>query len=281
MSSFSSQKASMKTKSSKAKASMKAESSKVKASMEVKSSKAKASIKRTLVLTRKELYSWIHSPALYGITVFFLLFVSIWFYYVERFFVMNTASLRPFFMAFPQAFILVIPVLTMKAWAEERKLGSAEILFTMPFTEWELVCGKFLSCFTLLVGMIALTLPVPLTLLPLGHFDPGVIFAEYTGALLLGASASALGLFLSSVSKTQAAAFLGSAVVLLFVMLINNFTQDLPPFLAGFLNFISLTFHFESFVRGLLDSRGVAFFLLTTGLFLFLNTQVLIFRKWD
>ena len=236
---------------------------------------------RILVLARKELYSWLNSPALYGITVFFLLFVSIWFYYLQRFFAMDVATLRPFFLAFPPAFILVIPVLTMKAWAEERKLGSAEILFTMPFTEWELVCGKFLCCFILLCGMIALTLPVPLTLLPLGTFDPGVIFAEYTGALLLGASAASLGLFLSSVSKTQAAAFLGSAVVLLVVMLINNFTQDLPPFLAGFVNFISLAYHFESFTRGLLDSRDITYFLLTTGLFLFLNTQVLIFRKWS
>jgi ABC-2 type transport system permease protein len=150
----------------------------------------------------------------------------------------------------------------------------------MPFTEWELVLGKFLSCLTLLLVMIILTLPVPLSLLPLARFDPGVVFAEYTGAFLLGASAAALGLFLSGISKTQAAAFLGSAVVLLVVMLINNFTQDLPPFLAGFLNFISLSFHFQSFARGLFDSRDIAYFLLTTGLFLFLNTQVLVFRKW-
>ena len=236
---------------------------------------------RIFVLAQKELFSWLNSPALYGITVFFLLFVSIWFYYLQRFFAMNEATLRPFFLVIPLAFILVVPVLTMKAWAEERKLGSAEILFTMPFTEWELVCGKFLCCLVLLIGMTALTLPVPLTLMPLGYFDPGVIFAEYAGTLLLGAAASALGLFLSSVSKTQAAAFLGSAVTLLAVMLVSQFTQDLPPFLAGFLGFISLSYHFESFARGLLDSRDIAFFLLTTGLFLFLNTQVLIFRKWS
>jgi len=241
--------------------------------------KAKAS--RICALVRKELYSWINAPALYGITVFFLLFVSIWFYYLQRFFAMDTASLRPFFSAFPLAFILVIPVLTMKAWAEEKKLGSAELLFTLPFTEWELVWGKFLSSLALLIAMLVLTLPVPLTLLPLGYFDPGVIFAEYVGALLLGAAASALGLFLSSVSKTQAAAFLGTAVVLLAVMLIGNFSQDIPPFLTGFVNFISLSFHFESFSRGLLDSRDLVFFLLTTAFFLFLNTQVLIFRKWS
>ena len=236
---------------------------------------------RTLALTLKELYSWINSPALYGITVFFLLFVSIWFYYLQRFFAMDTATLRPFFTAFPLAFILVIPVLTMKAWAEEKKMGSAEILFTLPFTEWELVLGKFLSCFVILLAMLALTVPVPLTLLPLGYFDPGVIFAEYLGALLLGAAAAALGLFLSSVSGTQAASFLGTAVVLMAVMLASGFTQDMPAALAGFVNFISLSFHFESFSRGLLDSRDIAFFVLTAALFLFLNTQVLIFRKWS
>ena len=241
----------------------------------------KAGASRALVLARKELYSWINSPALYGITIFFLLFVSIWFYYLQRFFAMDVATLRPFFSAFPLAFILVIPVLTMKAWAEEKKLGSAEFLFTLPFTEWELVWGKFLSSLAILLAMLILTFPVPLTLLPLGYFDPGVIFAEYAGALLLGASASALGLFLSSVSKTQAASFLGSAVVLMVMMLISNFSQDIPPVFSGFINFISLSFHFESFSRGILDSRDIAFFLLTTGFFLFLNTQVLIFRKWS
>ena len=235
---------------------------------------------RTTALARKELYSWFISPALYGITFFFLLFVSVWFYYLQRFFAMDTVTLRPFFSSFPLAFILVVPVLTMKAWAEERKLGSAEILFTLPFTDWELVWGKFLSCFILLLAMLILTFPVPLTLTPLGYFDPGVIFSEYSGALLLGASAIALGLFLSSVYKSQAASFLGTAVVLLAVMLISRFTPDMPPPLASFLNFISLSFHFESFSRGLLDSRDIAFFLLTTGLFLFLNTQVLVYRRW-
>jgi len=235
---------------------------------------------RALALARKELQSWIYSPALYVITVFFLVFVSLWFFHFQRFFAMDTASLRSFFMGFPLAFILVVPVLTMKSWTEEKKLGSAELLFTLPFTEWELVIGKFLACFALLLGMLLLTLPVPLTLLPLGRFDPGVIFAEYAGAVLLASSASALGLFLSSISKNQAAAFLGSAAVLMAMTLLTGLAQDMPPALAALVNAFSLTFHFESFSRGLLDSRGIAFFLLSTAFFLFLNAQVLIFRKW-
>jgi len=236
---------------------------------------------RIAALTKKELFSWLNSPALYGITVFFLLFVSIWFYHLQQFFAMDSATLRPFFSAFPLAFIFVVPVLTMRAWAEETKLGSAEILFTMPFTEWELVLGKFLSCFVILLGMTLLTLPVPLSLLPLGSFDPGVIFGEYAGVVLLAAAAAAIGLFLSGISKNQAAAFVGSVVILLALMLMHNLSQELPSVLAGIVNYLSLAFHFESFSRGLLDSRDMAFFLLVTALFLFLNTQVLIARRWS
>ncbi|MCL2007835.1 MAG: ABC transporter permease subunit [Treponema sp.] len=240
-----------------------------------------ASMRRIIVLTRKELLSWFSSPALYGITVFFLVFISVWFFYIQRFFAMDIASLRPFFEAFPLAFIFIIPVITMKAWAEEKKLGSVEILFTMPFNEWELVMGKFLSSLIIIILMLLLTLPVPLSLLPLSYFDLGVMLTEYTGVLLLGATALSVGLFLSGIAKTQAAAFVGSVVVLLALMLLNNFTANLPPLLINFINFISLSFHFESFSRGLLDSRDLSFFLLTTLLFLFLNTRILIYRKWS
>jgi ABC-2 type transport system permease protein len=233
-------------------------------------------------LARKELYSCSISPAFYGVAVFFLLFTSVWLFYFQRFFSMDTATLRPFFAAFPLAFILVVPALTMKSWAEERKTGTVELLLTMPFSEWDLVLGKFISSLGMLAGIMALTIPLPLSLLPLGRFDGGVIVSEYLGALLLGSAAAALGLFLSSLSKNQAGAFLGSAVVLLIIMLINQLTSvmNLPAAAAEGINFFSLSFHFESFSRGIIDTRDLAFFVLTTALFLFLNTRVLLFRKW-
>ncbi|MDR2069741.1 MAG: ABC transporter permease [Spirochaetaceae bacterium] len=238
--------------------------------------------RKALVLARKELYSYSISPAFYGIGVFFLLFTTLWFFYFQRFFSLNTATLRPFFSVFPMAFVIVIPVITMKSWAEERKLGSVEILLTMPFSEWDLVLGKFFSSFAVLLAIIALTVPVPLSLLPLGFFDGGVIAGEYAGALLLGSSATALGLFLSCLSKNQAGAFLGSSVVLLLVMLASQLTMtfNLPLWLSEAVNFISLSFHFESFSKGLIDTRDLAFFIITTVLFLFFNTRVLLFRKW-
>jgi len=237
---------------------------------------------RALTLARKEIYQYLFAPAFYGAAVFFLLFTSIWLFYFHRYFVVDQATLRPYFAVFPVVFILVIPVITMKSWAEERKTGTVELLLTMPYTEWDLVLGKFFSCFSVLAMMLVLTLPLPISLFALGSFDAGTIFCEYFGAFLLGASATALGLLLSCLSKNQAGSFLGSAVVLMAVMLVNQiaFSFNLPGWLAQFISFISLASHFESFSKGLLDSRDLAFFVLSTALFLFINTRVILFRKW-
>jgi ABC-2 type transport system permease protein len=239
--------------------------------------------KPVIVLAGRELLSWLFSPVFYGISVFFFLFLSIHLFYFQAFFALNSVSLRPFFSGFPLAYILVIPAITMKSWAEEKRLGTIEYLFSMPLSEWQMVLGKFLSAFVLLFALVLLTAAVPLFLLPLGHFEAGVIITEYLGTLLLGAAAISFGLFFSSVSKSQAAAFLGSALILLVLLLIDRFTlgANFSPGLATFLNFFSLSFHFESFSRGLLDSRDLVFFILTSWLFLFLTTRVLLFRKWS
>ena len=242
----------------------------------------RASARSALALAKKELFSYLNAPAFYGAAVFFLAFSAVWLFNFQRYFAMNTATLRPYFTAFPLVFILVIPVLTMKSWAEERKTGSIELLLTMPFSEWGLVLGKFLSAFALLSMMLVLTIPLPISLLPLGEFDGGMIFCEYIGALLMGASAIALGLLLSSLSKNQAGSFLGSAAVLMLTMLASQFafSMNLPQWLTEFINFFSLAFHFESFSKGLLDSRDVVYFVVSAALFLFLNTRVILFRKW-
>jgi ABC-2 type transport system permease protein len=232
-------------------------------------------------IIKKELYSALHSPVFYGVAVFFLVFTSVWLFYLQRYFMLDSATLRPFFAAFPLAMILAAPALTMKGWAEERKLGSVELLLTMPASEWDLVLGKFIAAFSLLCIILALTIPVPLTLSALGSFDVGVIVGEYIGAVLLSASVISLGLLLSALSKNQASAFLGSAVVLIVVMLINQASARLPAPLADFANFFSLSFHFEAFSKGVIDTRDAAFFILTTVLFLFLNVRVILYRKWS
>jgi ABC-2 type transport system permease protein len=237
---------------------------------------------RAFILARKEIYQYLNAPAFYGAAVFFLLFCSVWLFFMQRYFLTDQATMRPYFGIFPVVYIMVIPVITMKSWAEERKTGTVEMLLTMPFTEWDLVLGKFFSVLAVLTMILLLTIPLPLSLARLGNYDGGVIFCEYLGAFLLGASAVSLGLLLSSLSKNQAGSFLGCAVVLMAVMLVTQitFSLNLPQWLARGINFFSLSFHYESFAKGLIDTRDLAFFVLSTALFLFINTRVILFRKW-
>jgi ABC-2 type transport system permease protein len=236
-----------------------------------------------LALFRKEIYSYSISPAFFGIAIFFLLFTSIWFFYLPGFFQRDQASMRLFFSAFPIAYVLVIPAITMRSWAEERKLGSIELLLTMPFSEWALVLGKYAASLGVVTIMLVLSMFVPISVSPLGRFDAGVIVTEYVGAFLLASSAVSLGLLLSSLAKNQVAAFLGSVAVLIVVIMMKEvpWLTDLPEGAIRIVKYISLSFHFESFSKGLLDSRDLFYFIFTTILFLFLNTRVLLFRKWS
>ncbi|MDR2468075.1 MAG: ABC transporter permease subunit [Spirochaetaceae bacterium] len=237
----------------------------------------------TLALIRKELYSYSISPAFFGIALFFLIFTATWLFQFQNFLQRGEASLRAYFSAFPIAFILVIPAITMRSWAEERKTGNSELLLTLPFSEWSLVLGKFFAALAVVGLLFLLTLPVPFSLSLLGRFDAGMIVAEYAGALLLAGAVISLGLLLSALSKNQVAAFLGSAVVLVFIMLISQipWTTTFPYWLDIVIRTVALAAHFETFSKGLLDTRDAAYFLVTTVLFLFLNVKVLVFRKWS
>jgi len=237
---------------------------------------------RVMPIVRKELRSYFNSPIAYVVTVAFLAFAAVWFLYLNQFLFQNVASLRGYFSIVPVIYIVVIPALSMRIWAEERRLGTAEILFTLPYREWELVAGKFAASLALLVVIALLTIPLPLTLLPLGDFQKGQIVGEYLGMLLLGAAATAIGQFVSSLVLNQITAFIGGVVSLLFITLIgsvNAFT-DLPAWLASTLNWISFRAHFESFDKGLLDSRDILYFLLVTALFLYLTTKSLARGRW-
>ncbi|WP_455383010.1 ABC transporter permease subunit [Salinispira pacifica] len=236
----------------------------------------------TLSILRKELRSYFNSPIAYIAVLFFLVFTSVWLFYIQQFFAHNVADLRPYFAIMPLVFIVLLPAITMRGWAEENKLGTVELLMTLPFREGEVVVGKFLGAFLLLVIMIALTIPVPLTVVRTGHFEIGQIVGQYIGLLFLGGAGIAIGLFLSSVSTNQITAFILSIVVLLFLTLVNriNASTEVSTGFAGFVNYLSLDYHFQSFIKGLIDTRDLIYYLLTIFVFLYMNTKVLVFRKW-
>ncbi|RKX79979.1 MAG: ABC transporter permease [Spirochaetes bacterium] len=239
-------------------------------------------MKGIIPVVKKELRTYFNSPIAYIVALFFLVFTSVWLYFIQQFLVQNTASLRIYFGIIPTVFIIILPAITMRSWAEERKTGTEEILLTLPFKEIEVVAGKFFGSLMLLCIMVVLTIPVPLTLTPLGDFETGEIVGQYLGTLLLGAAGLALGQFVSSLSVNQISSFIFGVVALLVVTLIRqiNFFLSLPSWLADFLNYISLDYHFESFKKGLIDTRDILYFLILVVSFLYFNMKVLVLRKW-
>lgn len=233
-------------------------------------------------ITTKELRSYFNSPIAYIVAIAFLVFTAVWFFYLNQFFARGEATLRVWFGVVPTVFIFLIPAITMRSWAEERKTGTLEVLMTLPFRESEVVLGKFAAALCLLFILMALTLPLPLSLAPLGRFDAGQIVGEYLGVFLIGASGIAVGLLVSSLSTNQITAFILSGLALLFFTLINqvNTVVQLPRWLSSLANWISFGAHYDGFRKGLLDSRDLVYFLLVIGLSLALNTWILIQRKW-
>jgi len=234
-------------------------------------------------IVRKELKSYFNSPIAYIVAVAFLLFSSIWLFYLQAFFARNIASLRVFFSIIPFTFIVLMPAITMRGWAEEKKMGTMEVLMTLPYKESSLVIGKFLAALCLLAIMILLTLPLPVLLGRFGDFDRGEIIGQYLGVLLIGAAGISIGLFISSFATNQVSAFILSVFVILVLTIISqvNFVLGLPTWAASLLNYLSLGYHFSSFQKGLIDTRDLCYYLLVIGLFLYLNVKNLVFMKWS
>ncbi len=239
------------------------------------------SMRRTAAVARRELAAYFNSPVAYLVVVFFLVVTSGWFFFGEQFFARDAATLRGYFSLWPIVYILLLPAVTMRSWAEEQRQGTAEILLTLPFRERELVLGKFAAAMALLGIVAVLSLPVPLSVAPLGSFEPGPIASQYAGVLLLGAAGLAAGLFVSALSANQVSAFLFAAVFLLFITLVGRVPAllPLPGWLAGVLTWLSLDYHFESFGKGVFDSRDAVYFLALTAGFLTFNTRVLLLRR--
>jgi ABC-2 type transport system permease protein len=239
-------------------------------------------MRKLSALVAKELRTYFNSPVAYIVITSYLIFTSVWFFHIQRFAAADTASMRAYFGVVPVLFIVLLPALTMRLWAEEHKMGTAEILVTLPYRDVELVLGKFVSAFAILCVMIALSIPVPVTIAPLGAFDGGQILSEYLGILLLGSAGISIGLFVSSVSRNQISAFLSGAAVLLAFTLIGQaaIVLELSGAASGFVHSISFQQHFESFVKGVLDTRDILYFLVLTVFFLYLNTKTLALRKW-
>jgi len=240
-------------------------------------------MKNVLAIAKRELRSSFNSPVAYAVILGYLVFTGVYLYFIRGFYAAGQADLRSYFTIMPLVLAFLVPALTMRSWAEERRLGTYELLLTLPFTEGQLVLGKFLSSFALAAIAIALTIPVPLAASMLGSFDSGVLVTQYLGVLLEAAAAVAIGEWISSLAKNQISAFVGSVLALLLLVLVDRVSGFLGAggLLASLLNWLSLAFHYDSFSRGVVDTRDLAYYLSASVLFLYLAAWGLTRRKWS
>ena len=223
-------------------------------------------------ITKKELQSYFDSLIAYIMLVLFLGFSGFftWLYGSDVFFT-GQASLEPFFNVAYWTLFFFTPALTMRLLAEEKKTGTIELLLTKAVTDRQVVCGKFLSAFLLVIIALAFTFPYVFTLAKIGDIDTGQIFCGYMGLALMSAAYISIGLYASSITNNQIVAFLlalsiGLFFHIIFQVLAGNFTG----FMAHLFTTLNLGDHFESISRGVVDSRDIIYFasIIFLGLFL-------------
>ena len=233
-----------------------------------------------LTIFQKEFKSYFNSPIAYIFIITFLLFSS-WLFF-RTFFLIGQAHMRPLFGILPWLFLILAPAITMRAWAEEKKMGTMEVLMTLPLKDYEIVLGKFIASFIFLITAVLLTFPLALTIYFLGEPDNGTIVGGYLGACLMGGAYLAIGLFISSLTQNQIVAFIVSIVVCFAFLIIGEdiVLMSAPAILSPVFTYLGLGAHFESISRGVIDSRDLLYYSSVIGFFLFLNTLAIESRKW-
>lgn len=220
-----------------------------------------------LAVFKRELKSYFTTPIAYVFLVIFLFF-SGYLTFKQGFFEMRQADMRVFFMNMPLLFIFMVPSATMRLWAEERRAGSIELLFTLPITITQAVLGKFFAAWLFLAIALALTFPMVITVCYLGEPDFGLIITGYLGCLLMAGGFLAIGCFFSAVSKNQVISFVLSVVacaILVFAGMpttLSYLSTFLPAGLVLAIENMSFQIHFESIQDGLLQFKDLSFFVL-------------------
>ncbi|MBB5696096.1 ABC transporter permease [Muricoccus pecuniae] len=239
-----------------------------------------------LTVARRELASYFATPVAYVFIVIFLVMSGALTFTVGGFFARGTADLQPFFAFVPWLFLFLVPAITMRLWAEERRLGTIELLLTLPIPQWAAVLGKFLAAWAFCAIALALTFPLVITVNLLGNPDNGVIATGYLGCLMVAGAYLAIGAAISALTKNQVIAFvLAVAVCFLFAAagspVVIEFLSRNTPVLAEIARGLSVTDRLAGFSRGVIGLRDVIFFASFIGVWLFANAVAIDLRKAD
>ena len=237
------------------------------------------------VIMRRELAAYFSTPLAYVFIVIFLALLAATTFYMGTFFARNQADLRPFFSFHPWLYLFLIPALTMRLWAEERKTGTVEFLMTLPISTNAVVIGKFLAAWLFAGLALVLTFPMWITVEYLGDPDVGVIIASYIGSWLVAGGFLAIGGCLSALTRNQVIAYIVTAAVCLLSLtsglpvVLGAFQGWAPPLAVEAIASLSVLTHFESITRGLIDIRDIVFFGSLIALALIVNAAIVDLRK--
>ena len=244
-------------------------------------------MKSTTTILKRELRGYFTTPVAYVFIVIFLLLTGILTFYMGGFFEREQADLAPFFFFHPWLYLILVPAISMRLWAEERKTGTIELLLTLPISTGQAVLGKFLAAWAFTGAALAATFPIWITVNFLGDPDNGVIFAAYLGSLLMAGGYLAIGSCISAVTNNQVIAFIVSIVgCLVFILaglpaVLDFFTGWAPQVVIDTVSSFSFMTHFNSISKGVIDLRDVVFYGSLIGCFLLANTIILDAKKGE
>jgi ABC-2 type transport system permease protein len=239
-------------------------------------------MRNIVTIGAREFKSYLASPMAYIITAAFLIGTGVFFIYFSLAW-KNETSMRGVFgnPVYIIIVLLLMCLLTMRLIAEEKKLGTIELLMTAPVRDSELVIGKFIGSVGVMLVMFAFTLYYPLMLFIFGDPDFGPIISSYLGLILLSSSALAVGIFASSVTSNQIVAAVVGGLIVLGLWYLGYLAGVFPASIADFVSYFSPYNYHPYFVRGIIDTRGVVYYLSIMALFLFLATRSVENSRWS
>ena len=234
-----------------------------------------------LTIAKREVRGYFSSPVAFVFIVIFLLLAGFFTFMIGGLFERGEATLQAFFAWHPWLYLFLVPAVGMRMWSEERRLGTIELLLTMPITPWQAIVGKFLASWAVVALALVLTFPIWITVNYLGSPDNGVILGGYIGSLLMAGAYLALTAMTSAMTRNQVVSFIVSVVLALFLILAgyppvtNMLVSWASPWLVDGIASFSVMTHFDSIQKGVLDSRDVLYFLSVIAFSLF-TTGVII-----
>ncbi len=236
-------------------------------------------MRNSLAIFRKELRLYFASTIAYVVIAIFLAVAG--YFFSVFLFNTNEASLNFLFLNTANVMLLVSPLLTMRLLAEEQRLGTLELLLTAPVRDWEVVIGKWLAAFIVVVVMIGLTAYAAVIVFAFGNPDPGPIFTGYLAVILLGAALLAIGLFASGLSQNQLVSAVVAFGLSLLLWNINAMAKYVGSPWREVMNYVALSQHFLDFTRGVIRAQDVLYYLSVCAVFLFFATRIVEKRRWE